>query len=111
MYIILLLLIVILGFYGYSRIEGMDNKKKDKEKDKNKDKKEPTSIQESTENTESTSSTSLSLCAENHENIETIRTQISEIASLKQQLDTLKKTTNSNDTKISMLLNKVQTMV
>ena len=98
MYIILLLLLFILFSYGYPTIEGM--KGKDKDKDKGDD--------TTTTTTTTTDDTYKTICSQNQENITTMRSQIDEMLALKDKIKTLEQTIAANDTKINMLISKIQ---
>jgi hypothetical protein len=103
MYVILLLLIFILWFYGSPKIEGAGKKDK-KSKSKGKGTVAP-------EGAAPEGGMGSPLCSENEENIKLIRSQVKEILSLKQQVDVLRKTKESNKNKLDKILQKVSTMV
>ena len=106
MYVILLLLIFILWFYGSPKIEGAGKKDKKDKKDKGKGK-----DTEAPESAVPEGGMGSPLCSENEENIKLIRSQVKEILSLKQQVDVLRKTKESNTNKLDKILQKVSTMV
>ena len=91
-------MLLILVSHGYSTIEPLSNPFKDKDKDKNK-------------NDSSGGDTTDPVCYENQENIDNLRTQLDELSTLRTQMDLLSTTINSNDQKINMLVQKVQTIV